>query len=80
MNVPTLDGLTVLFFALNKLKVEQKTHKYCVKKSFSSRRVTFSVALEGKPFIKGIEGLDKAICAFLYVCFIGNLQYPEVII
>ena len=40
------------------------------------RKVNFTVAVDGTPLVKQIEGLDRAILAFLYVCFCADLEYP----
>jgi hypothetical protein len=44
------------------------------------RKVTFTLCVEGFPFVKNIEGLDRAILSFLYICFSADLAYPQVII
>jgi hypothetical protein len=36
------------------------------------------VCVEGEPFVKKIDGLDKAILSFLYISFVANLEYPKV--
>jgi hypothetical protein len=43
------------------------------------RKVTFTLCVEGYPFVKNIEGLDQAILSFLYICFSADLAYPQVI-
>lgn len=43
------------------------------------RKILFTLAVEGEPFIRNLTGLDKAIAAFLYVCFVGNMEYPKVV-
>jgi len=43
------------------------------------RKVSFNLCVNGGPLVKDIEGLDRAICAFLYICFVGDLEYPQVI-
>ncbi len=40
--------------------------------------MTFALCVDGSAFIKNIEGLDNAICAFLYICFVADLEYPQV--
>ena len=42
------------------------------------RQVLFDLAVEGEPFIEGLDSLEKAIASFLHVCFVANMQYPEV--
>ncbi len=42
------------------------------------RRVSFDVAVEGQPFIHGLNSLDKAIGSFLSLCFVAHLEYPPV--
>jgi hypothetical protein len=41
--------------------------------------VEFTLAVEGEPFLAGLNGIDKAISAFLYISFIAHLEYAEVI-
>ncbi len=42
------------------------------------RKVMFTLCVDGAPFVKDMQGLDRAISAFLYLCFIANLEYPQV--
>jgi hypothetical protein len=42
------------------------------------RKVSFNLCVNGSPLVKDIEGLDCAICAFLYICFCSDLEYPQV--
>jgi hypothetical protein len=42
------------------------------------RKVTFTLCVDGDAFVRDIEGLNRAICAFLYVSFIADLEYPQV--
>ena len=42
--------------------------------------MTFTLCVDGAPFVKEILGLDRAISAFLYICFIADLEYPQVLI
>jgi hypothetical protein len=42
------------------------------------RKVFFTLCVDGEAFVKQIEGLDKAILAFLYICFTRDLKYPQV--
>ena len=42
------------------------------------RKVTFTLCVDGQPFLKEIIGLDKAVSSFIYLAFVAGLQYPEV--
>ena len=42
------------------------------------RQVLFDLAVEGEPFIEGLDSLEKAIASFFHVCFVANMQYPKV--
>jgi hypothetical protein len=46
--------------------------------SYYFRKVTFALCVDGEPFVKPIKGLDKAILAFLYICFAADMHYPQV--
>jgi hypothetical protein len=37
------------------------------------------LAVEGHPFVSGMQGIDTALMSFLYPCFIAHLEYPPVI-
>ena len=47
-------------------------------KKYFFRKVYFTLCVDGSPFVKNIEGLNKAILAFLYISFIADLEYPQV--
>ena len=47
-----------------------------IKKLF--RRVLFDLAVQGEPFIVGLESLEQAITSFIHVCFVADIQYPKV--
>ena len=34
--------------------------------------------MEGEPFLEGLDSLEKAIASFFHVCFVANMQYPQV--
>ena len=42
------------------------------------RRVTFDIAVEGEAFVVGLDSLSTAIAAFLHLCFVAHLEYPQV--
>ncbi len=42
------------------------------------REVVFDLVVERAPFISGLKNLEEAILAFLYVCFVTNMEYPKV--
>lgn len=40
--------------------------------------MVFDLVVERAPFISGLKNLEEAILAFLYVCFVTNMEYPKV--
>jgi hypothetical protein len=42
------------------------------------RRVLFDLVVEGEPFIVGLESLEQALAAFVHVCFVAQMNYPQV--
>jgi hypothetical protein len=43
------------------------------------RKVKFDVVVEGHPFVRDIQSLDKAVGCFFYLCFVAGLHYPQVL-
>jgi hypothetical protein len=46
--------------------------------SYIYRKVVFDLAVQGEPFIVGLESLEQAITSFIHVCFVADIQYPKV--
>jgi hypothetical protein len=40
--------------------------------------VVFDLAVQGEPFIVGLDSLEKAVTSFIHVCFVANMLYPKV--
>jgi hypothetical protein len=40
--------------------------------------VVFDLAVQGEPFIVGLESLEQAITSFIHVCFVADIHYPKV--
>ena len=40
--------------------------------------MSFDIAVEGQPFITDLDSLSGAISAFLQLCFVAHLEYPQV--
>jgi hypothetical protein len=38
----------------------------------------FDVTIERKPFLLNLTTLEEALCGFLYLCFVANVEYPKV--
>ncbi len=40
--------------------------------------MSFDIAVEGQPFVTDLDSLSGAISAFLQLCFVAHLEYPQV--
>ena len=67
--------LDIICFAIFDTKIKDfERYKWI----FCFRQVLFDLAVEGEPFIEGLDSLEKAIASFFHVCFVANMQYPKV--
>jgi hypothetical protein len=51
---------------------------FSVKTKELFRRILFDLAVQGEPFIVGLDSLEQAITSFIHVCFVADLHFPKV--
>jgi hypothetical protein len=42
------------------------------------RKAVFDLILEKDVFVGGLDTLEEAVSSFIHLCFVANIQYPQV--